>query len=86
MVSEGSKEALSQEGWQRTLAQQFRLGFKMPQMWLYNNLLSMLARAAFSMEVFATLSCVLRARKVQVRGPGMLAAIPAPWDGQQHLW
>lgn len=40
----------------------------MPQMWLHNKLFSILVNAACSMCLFITLSCVLRAWKVQIGG------------------
>lgn len=64
----GSRDVLSGKGWPTAPAQPFRLGFKMPQMWLHNKLLSILVNAACSMCLCTTLSCVLRAWKVQVGG------------------
>lgn len=72
----GSRDVLSGKGWPTAPAQPFRLGFKMPQMWLHNKLLSLLVNAACSMCLCITLSCVLRAWKIQVGG---LECRPQVW-------
>lgn len=76
----GSRDRLSGKGWPPVPAQQFRLGFKMPQMWSHNKLVSTLLPTACA-YLFSTLSCVLQAWKARVAGSGYQQPVWFPGMG-----